>query len=1073
MDVSTTSSTSTSSRRSSGDDMDDDVETAMTTPTTTNGKFPGSSMDDNDTVVDTVQEGPRQKRAYTNPSMSTLSPSPPPSTASSNDSSFEPLGRPRAMTFDQQQPMIATTFRPSDFYRMRQRAPSFASHEAKQPQNQDTTQDEPEKKDDADEQQQALEELRHSLDPDAYDWEFWSRVIGDFDTVRQDAACRQKICVDMPPSLRGTLWLLFSKSQLKHDHYDAIYRELLERTSPHEKMIRRDLARTFPAHTFFRQRDGDGQELLFNVIKAYSLFDPELGYCQGLLFIVGCLLLHMPDEASFCLLIHLMHDYGLRGHFTPKMERLHERLYQLDQLLHKHLPEVHRHMEAQGVAQASYATSWFLTLFAYRCPLSLVFHVLDMVFIEGSAILLNVALALLKKSQTTILSLEFEPLLAFLSTEIFEPYQDDAASLVQDAFAFELAPKELEKLAKQHRRKAAKEAKFQSKEDHWRQQNHELTQRVRHLERAHQQLETDHGTLAKEVIESKMAMARASEANHALKRELATLKQTMDSRRNELFQRRQHEFDAVAQENTALVQRHALLQDQLADVEATLIDFKLKYAQSETEFEQMKSTLVQSRKTGVNRFAAVANRRIAVDRDSALDASYPTRLNLYEQPPGDEITIEEFELYALDRLQVLKAIETAKLRNLAEDQFKKDVQAALDKYMPMHSNAAKVDLYKERRKDHISHFVLRLAYCRSDESREWFLRQETALFRFRFEQEMTEDKKIFLDTAKMGWSVVDTEKKQELLPFLMSCAPSGIKINVEAYVNSETFFEVPFEKVPDLVRRRGVHLSMGKAYVPMSHQTSLVMDEFTSRLNKMLDITSKALPRLEEDDRLKPILLNVEKQYSGKIYGGSTEVDGELSAANVDGVVERHAPLCMRSLHDALNRDNHLRHFGRMQFGLFLKAIGLSVDQALLYWRMAFSKMTDEQFQKGYAYNIRHNYGLEGRRVSYEAYSCNKIIKGQAPSTGDYHGCPFRHFSSGNLEARLYKDKLLPNQVRDIMDLVGGSHYQLACTKYYEYTHPSNANERIDTIEHPNAYYELSVAAANDDQENEPMDVER
>jgi DNA primase large subunit len=76
----------------------------------------------------------------------------------------------------------------------------------------------------------------------------------------------------------------------------------------------------------------------------------------------------------------------------------------------------------------------------------------------------------------------------------------------------------------------------------------------------------------------------------------------------------------------------------------------------------------------------------------------------------------------------------------------------------------------------------------------------------------------------------------------------------------------------------------------------------------------------------------------------------------------------MRYIQDSMTREKHLKHGGRLQYGLFLKTIGLPVDQALLFWRREFSILTEDKFQKNYAYNIRFNYGLEGKRVNYTAY---------------------------------------------------------------------------------------------------------
>lgn len=90
---------------------------------------------------------------------------------------------------------------------------------------------------------------------------------------------------------RGIVWQLLSGA---HDSpVKKQFAEYIKATSACERIIRRDIARTYPEHDFFKEKDGLGQESLFNVMKAYSLHDREVGYCQGSGFIVGLLLLQV------------------------------------------------------------------------------------------------------------------------------------------------------------------------------------------------------------------------------------------------------------------------------------------------------------------------------------------------------------------------------------------------------------------------------------------------------------------------------------------------------------------------------------------------------------------------------------------------------------------------------------------------------------------------------------------------------------------------------------------------------------------------------------------------------------
>ena len=126
--------------------------------------------------------------------------------------------------------------------------------------------------------------------------------------------------------------------------------------------------------------------------------------------------------------------------------------------------------------------------------------------------------------------------------------------------------------------------------------------------------------------------------------------------------------------------------------------------------------------------------------------------------------------------------------------------------------------------------------------------------------------------------------------------------------------------------------------------------------------------------------------------------------------------------------------------------------------------MTGEQFTKEYAYNIRHMYGREGKRASYTPYSCSRILNGNAPSSsGEYHGCPYKHYDTQHLGQLLQKLSVGTQADRsEILNLQKTYQYQLACQKHFQVMHPEAASRSdvpLDNVgNHPNAWFRASVA---------------
>ena len=130
----------------------------------------------------------------------------------------------------------------------------------------------------------------------------------------------------------------------------------------------------------------------------------------------------MPDEAAFCVLVRLMTIYNLRGNFLPGMDGLQLRLYQFDRLVEEMLPKIHLHLKTQGINSSMYASQWFMTLYAYKFPLPLVFRIYDTIFTEGVEALFRFCIALLKKNEAALLGMEFEALLEFLKSGLYNSY---------------------------------------------------------------------------------------------------------------------------------------------------------------------------------------------------------------------------------------------------------------------------------------------------------------------------------------------------------------------------------------------------------------------------------------------------------------------------------------------------------------------------------------------------------------------------------------------------------------------------------------------------------------------------
>lgn len=223
-------------------------------------------------------------------------------------------------------------------------------------------------------------------------WDKW--VAKKFPKVKE--RCRKGI----PSSVRGRAWQNLSGSIGLKNQNNGVFETLVERESPDwEKIIEKDLSRTFPFHELFSEKNGPGQRDLFNILKAYAIYDPKTGYCQAMAPVVAVLLMHMTAEEAFWCLVMICDRY-IPGYYSPKLEAVQMDGAIFGGLLDKYVPHVAKHMKLHHIDPLMYMTEWFMCLLARNLPFATVLRVWDMFFCEGMKVLFRTTLAIMKLALT-------------------------------------------------------------------------------------------------------------------------------------------------------------------------------------------------------------------------------------------------------------------------------------------------------------------------------------------------------------------------------------------------------------------------------------------------------------------------------------------------------------------------------------------------------------------------------------------------------------------------------------------------------------------------------------------------
>ena len=202
--------------------------------------------------------------------------------------------------------------------------------------------------------------------------------------------------IGLPNSFRLLAWNIVNNINYSNEinfvinnniyNYNNLYKKFLltflEKTK--SDLIYRDIKRTFPLQHYSsvnKLKKENDEKCLYNVLKAFWNIDEEIGYCQGMNYITGFLLLisDFDERNAFFLLISIFsqsfqkrkrNNFSLRGLFIEEFPLLYFYIFIFDDLLLKYIPELRKHLIDNEIPNDVWIIKWFQTAFTMILPIN-------------------------------------------------------------------------------------------------------------------------------------------------------------------------------------------------------------------------------------------------------------------------------------------------------------------------------------------------------------------------------------------------------------------------------------------------------------------------------------------------------------------------------------------------------------------------------------------------------------------------------------------------------------------------------------------------------------------------------
>ncbi|XP_017773688.1 PREDICTED: small G protein signaling modulator 3 homolog [Nicrophorus vespilloides] len=214
----------------------------------------------------------------------------------------------------------------------------------------------------------------------------------------------------IPHSLRPQLWMRMSGAMQKKQQSELSYKEIVKMSSNDSlmtsKQIEKDLLHTMPTNACFSNINSTGIPRLRRILRGIAWLYPDIGYCQGTGMIAASLLLLLEEEDTFWIMVTIVEDLLPASYYSSTLIGIQADQRVLRTLIGSYLPAIDETLKNHDIELSLITMHWFLTLFANVVHMKILLRIWDMFFFNGSIVLFQITLGMLKMKEPQMKTLE-------------------------------------------------------------------------------------------------------------------------------------------------------------------------------------------------------------------------------------------------------------------------------------------------------------------------------------------------------------------------------------------------------------------------------------------------------------------------------------------------------------------------------------------------------------------------------------------------------------------------------------------------------------------------------------------